>query len=658
MHVTGQSNPLPELGEDELTEAERALIAAAATGAMVDLRTGDTADNPANGANWPADRTVRAGLLADLLTGERVPPSGRVRAINICGARVVDRLDLQDRKIVCPLLMGACSFEEAIVLNRADAMTVRLPGCHVPGLFAALVHVAGSVELNEGFTTDGPVRLLGAHVDGQLAMNAATLKNPCGTALAADGLIVGQGMFCGDNFEAEGEVRLIDARIHGPLDLNQATLNNSDGPSLNADGLTVDRDMHCGNGFRARGEIRLPGAHIGGQFSLLEATILRNQEGVALHADGLDVCGDLTAEGLSADGEVRLLGAHIGGQFTLRGATLDNRDGEALFADGLIVDRGMFCRVRRTAQGETRFTTHGEVRLVGAHIGGQLDLCDATLNNPGGHALTADYLVVDEGMFFRDRSTAHGEVCLAGAQIRQEGLDVETMRLFDPGECSLALNGATLTVLRLPNQKPAGAINLSDAKVGALIDDPDACPEVLRLRGFVYDSLQNQDISCRSRLQWVRRHPERFVPQIYDQLADCYRRAGEDAKARKVMVAKQWRRRHAWSPLSLLWYVTVGYGYRAWQALLWLAVLSTAGTAVFSHAHMVSVIAHPPAFHPFIYTLDLLMPVVGLGQKAAWQPTGNGLEWFSFALTGAGWVLATAVVAGLTGILNRSKWPG
>jgi hypothetical protein len=258
-------------------------------------------------------------------------------------------------------------------------------------------------------------------------------------------------------------------------------------------------------------------------------------------------------------------------------------------------------------------------------------------------------------MFCRVRHTAHGEVRLTGAQIHQEGLDVATMCLSDPGDSSLALNEATLTVLRLPSQKPAGAIDLSGAKVGTLIDDPDACPEVLYLRGFVYDSLKNQDVSCRTRLQWVRRHPERFVPQIYDQLADCYRRAGEDAKARKVMVAKQWRRRHPWSPLSLLWYVTVGYGYRSWQALLWLAGLTTAGTAVFSHAHMVSVVSHPPAFHPFIYTLDLLLPAAGLGQKAAWQPAGNGLEWFGFALTGADWVLATAVVAGLTGILNRSE---
>ena len=70
---------------------------------------------------------------------------------------------------------------------------------------------------------------------------------------------------------------------------------------------------------------------------------------------------------------------------------------------------------------------------------------------------------------------------------------------------------------------------------------------------------------------------------------------------------------------------------------------------------MTAVTAHPPAFQPFIYTLDVLVPVVGLGQKAAWHPNGGPLVWFNFALTAVGWVLATAVVAGLSGVLKRTQ---
>ena len=46
---------------------------------------------------------------------------------------------------------------------------------------------------------------------------------------------------------------------------------------------------------------------------------------------------------------------------------------------------------------------------------------------------------------------------------------------------------------------------------------------------------------------------------------------------------------------------------------------------------------------------------VGLGQETVSRPVGSGLVWFNFGLTLAGWVLATAVAAGLSGVLKRSQ---
>jgi hypothetical protein len=50
------------------------------------------------------------------------------------------------------------------------------------------------------------------------------------------------------------------------------------------------------------------------------------------------------SEGFTARGEVVLLGAHIGGSLDLRGATLTNPDGPALIAAGLTVDQEMLPR--------------------------------------------------------------------------------------------------------------------------------------------------------------------------------------------------------------------------------------------------------------------------------------------------------------------------
>ena len=318
----------------------------------------------------------------------------------------------------------------------------------------------------------------------------------------------------------------------------------------------------------------------------------------------------------------------------------------ALIADGL-----------RTAGGirlDAGFTARGGVRLAGAHIGGQLDFSGSALVNENGRVLTASRITVGQDMFLSEGFIARGEVRMIGARVGGR-LDLRGASLTCAA-LALDLEAANIRNLSLPRERPEGGIDLTNAQVVVLDDDQEGWPAAISMRGFAYDSLKNRDISTRARLQWLRRHPGRFTPQLYDQLADAYRRAGEDVSARKVLVAKQRRRRHPCSPLSWLWFVTVGYGYRTWQALIWVAALTVTGSSTFSGAypaHMIAMTAHPPKFQPIIYTLDVLLPGVGLGQKSAWQPTTPGLlDWY-WALTAAGWVLSAAVVAGLTGILKR-----
>jgi hypothetical protein len=62
---------------------------------------------------------------------------------------------------------------------------------------------------------------------------------------------------------------------------------------------------------------------------------------------------------------------------------------------------------------------------------------------------------------------------------------------------------------------------------------------------------------------------------------------------------------------------------------------------------------HPPmTFSAPVYTLDVLLPIIDLGQQASWQPTGITL-YFYWTLIILGWTLTTALVAGLTGIFKR-----
>jgi hypothetical protein len=102
---------------------------------------------------------------------------------------------------------------------------------------------------------------------------------------------------------------------------------------------------------------------------------------------------------------------------------------------------------------------------------------------------------------------------------------------------------------------------------------------------------------------------------------------------------------------------TIGYGYQTWRAGVGLLVLLVVGSLPFIFwSDQVSPAnpdeAHHPALHPFLYTLDVLLPVVNLHQREAFVAHG-GLEWLVALLTVAGWVLGTAAVVGLTGILKK-----
>jgi hypothetical protein len=52
------------------------------------------------------------------------------------------------------------------------------------------------------------------------------------------------------------------------------------------------------------------------------------------------------------------------------------------------------------------------------------------------------------------------------------------------------------------------------------------------------------------------------------------------------------------------------------------------------------------------YTLDLLLPVISFGQEAAFAPEGWH-QALSYVLVVTGWILATAVVAGVSRTFNR-----
>src|SRR5207244_2960629 len=156
----------------------------------------------------------------------------------------------------------------------------------------------------------------------------------------------------------------------------------------------------------------------------------------------------------------------------------------------------------------------GEVRLAGAHISGELACTGGQFSNPGGIALSADWLSVDGGVFCRKGFAASGEVRLAAAHISGP-LHRTGGQLSNPDGLALDLERATVSGPLF--MRPAvlqGRLDLTAATTSTYLDTRASWPQTLRLDRFVYDAIEGA--SPKERLEWLRRNERGYSPQIYD----------------------------------------------------------------------------------------------------------------------------------------------
>ncbi|MCD0452368.1 hypothetical protein LO762_24715 [Actinocorallia sp. API 0066] len=418
-------------------------------------------------------------------------------------------------------------------------------------------------------------------------------------------------------------------------------------PGLIASGTRVDGHLWL-EGSVLDGGLWLDGAHVSGILNL-SGVQLPVPGGDALLGDRLQVEANVYCDrGFKAEGEVRLPGARIGGQLIFRDATLRNPGRPALYASRLDVAANVFC--------DEGFVAEGEVRLRGARVGGYLSLVGARISNAGKRALNADDLNVDTDVYCSDDFTCVGEATFAGAKIGGQ-LSFKGARLANPDKTALSVQRLTAEELLLRPAVPVdGVVDLSYARIGVLRDDPLTWPHAFQLDGLAYETL-DPPLAAKTRLNWIRRDRDGYQPQPYERLAATYRTLGLDAEGRSVQLAKQRDRRSTLAvPHRLLGYlqdILVGYGYRPFRALAWLAALLAAGTVIFSlEKPDILDDGHSPHFNAFFYTLDLLLPLGSLGQEGVFAPEGV-YQWVANVLVAAGLVLGLTVAAGATRALSR-----
>jgi hypothetical protein len=327
------------------------------------------------------------------------------------------------------------------------------------------------------------------------------------------------------------------------------------------------------------------------------------------------------------------------------------------------------------------FGAEGEVRLIGAEIGGDLDCEKGQFSNPTGDALIANRIKVAGAVFLRSGFKAKGEIRLLSSDFG------------GPHQC----HGV--------NSEAGISLDLRGARIGTLYDDAESWPDSgkLCLDGFVYARLDDRaPRDAKSRIEWLRRQPPgQFLPQPYEQLAAVFKNEGRESDAKKILIAKEEdpARLSQLNPLGGLWHyvskLTICYGYRPWYALLWALALVIIGCIVFASGMKHGLVAPTsesayiaqsgsgerqladtyPRFNSLFYSLDVFLPIIDLHQEKYWLPHAErgavvgwlqwverlGLSaptygsllrcymWFQIL---AGWMLTSLFIAGLTRVVR------
>ncbi|GGT43514.1 hypothetical protein GCM10010207_49770 [Streptomyces atratus] len=426
--------------------------------------------------------------------------------------------------------------------------------------------------------------------------------------------------------------------------------------------------------------LRVMGARISGSLNLRYATAeyavllagchfeqAPNLYGAQLRQLNLSnsVLPGLAAATVRIDGVLRLTDCRISGPVRLGGSRIT----QALFFDhtriGVNADGStapndeVVLQLNHVIAGDDMWlpalVVHGEFRLDGAAVTGQVLLNDAELLNPGATALQAETLTVGTDVHAM-RIRVEGRTNVRGSRIPGQ-LNFAYARLSNPGGVAVRAGSCTVGELWLREAAPIrGRVNLRRAQIDLIHADPAVWPRDVRLDGLTYTTLLPH-MPAEQRLPLLGREEEGYVPYAYEQLTAAYRRIGDDDAARTVQLAKQRTHRTTLPGYARVWGhlqdVTVGYGFRPVRAATWLFSLLLIGALAYGlHRPPPLKAGEAPPFSAFFYTLDLLLPIIDFGQEKAFNPQG-WYQYLSYLLIAAGWLLATTIAAGITRSVSR-----
>lgn len=517
-----------------------------------------------------------------------------------------------------------------------------------------------------------------------------TLADFTPLSAAEDALVAGaaggERISVGEGVEADDPARIVRAGL-----IRLALAGTDPALALHDKGLRLKGARIEGvldlQSMQTRFDLSLTSCHLSERPELTNARLrslyLTDCAVPGLSGDGAQFDGALYIRGDTVvTGEISLAGARVAGDVQICGAILRADRQDAVFAPSLRVGGSVYLGDYPYGDARLSLDCEGAIFLASAEIGHDLFItrCAIAPKAPAGESL---FSATEE----------HGpENAISLARTRIAGI-----------------------LYFRENQIARGVVSLAGAHAGRLRDEPagPGASYPIRLDGFTYDDFsRHAETGLAARLDWLARRPRdaEFTAQPYEHFARVLTLMGHRSDASTVRMRKErvlrredreklrqrtGRRLRWWLSLGadVVTRYAVGYGYRPGRALAIALVLilalgwfyqrvweagdmaPNAAPILVSPGWQAAVADHPgnPAaawsapgaagqdyetFQAWAYAADIVVPLVSLGQEAAWAPSTSRSPlgvvgwWLRWIATLAGWVITALGAAAVTGAVR------
>jgi hypothetical protein len=580
---------------------------------------------------------VRAGFLRFLAQGGDDAAPVHERRLELHGAYVAGDLDLSGCTIPQPLLFDRCYFGGSILLKDAASRSLNFHGSHVSSIDADSANIRGVLFLHNGFCSEGGVSLTNALVEGRLWCKGGRFLSAGRFAINCVASRFSEDVLLNEEFVGEGGVFFKGAKIGGDLNCAGGTFRNragnGTGVALDCANAEISGSAVLANGFLAEGMVSFPEAKIGGTLNCRKGTFANHTgdgKSKALsfeHAQIED--GVYLRDGFLAEGEVRFNAARIKANFECTGGRFNNP--VSLDAGSKVVWNNALSLVRATVEGvlwlgpqagdpRTKADFVGSVNLAGCHAHEFVDHPSSWPHKGAGNA-THTYIHLNGFTY--------------GRMVGQDAYDADTRKRW------------------LDRQPPA------DRGGGFKPQPYEQLIQVYRAMGHDERARETGKLKAQ---RWRRAnfinlwHGWRAMPRFWQGISGSnpFSSALNGFSWPFALLARVFARA-VWSVVLALEWIVVGfgaaYGYGYFRLGAFLLALWFLGGIIYGGAagqggfapsspsiYLNKELAEKcgqnwtechngppelPSFSPFIYSLDLMLPGLDLGQKHEWQPVSR-----------------------------------